>query len=101
MKNYSKLTITETARNTLKEDPRIFNVFKETFSSVSEIRDFIVDRYGKIPKGKVYRDMKNGKSRHVGYIYSFWNKDISHNSKSWYQTDWIEITAVKEVPVLL
>ena len=101
MKSYHKITITETGRDTLKDEPKIFNEFSLTFGSLDEIKEYIIDKYGKIPKSKVYVDDKNGISRQVGYHYSFWNKDVSHGSKSWYQTDWIEITEVTEVPVLL
>jgi hypothetical protein len=24
-----------------------------------------------------------------GFLHSFWNDDCSHDSKKWYQTDWI------------
>ena len=100
---YYKLTITETSRQTLKEEPETFNQRIETFKSLDDVNRFIIDRYGKMPsqKNKVYQDKKDGTSEAVGFIKSYWNKDISHNSKNWYQTDWITITEVTEKPVLL
>lgn len=100
-KDYLKLLITEVGRDTLKAEPHIFNKFSQIFSHTDEVKEFIIDRYGKIPKGKVYVDQKDGSPKQIGYHYSFWNKDISHDSKSWYQTDWIEITSVEETPILI
>ena len=94
-----EVVITETARNTLKEEPQCFNQIKKVFKNVEEIKAFLKDRYGKIPKirenNKIYVDTKDGKTNMVGFTYSFWNRDISHNSKAWYQTDWITIDETK------
>lgn len=100
--DYIKLHITETGRNCLKDQPAIFNDLTETFKTVEKAKDFLTDRYGQMPKGKnkIYIDTNN-EVKVLGFTHSFWNKDWSHNSKSWYQTDWIEITNVNEVPVLL
>lgn len=99
---YYELTINETARNHLKEEPRLFSTIQESFGTVSDIKDFLVDCYGKLPRGqaKIYRD-KNGQSQEIGFMHSFWNRDISHNSKAWYQTDWIEICKINAEPVLI
>ena len=87
-----EIRITETGRNTLKDRPCIFNSFIESCKSKQEMEDFFVDRYGKKPQGKnkVCIDTKTG-SKEIGFVHSFWNKDWSHDSKSWFQTDWIEI----------
>ncbi len=97
--NYFEVVIDETARNTPKDESRYFNSFTEKFKSFEEVKEYIIDRYGKIPKGKnkIYQDNavdSKGNNVQVGFMYSFWNKDISHNSKKWYQTDWI---VVKEI----
>ena len=95
--------IDETGRNNLKDKPSLFNSEKLYCKDLVEVKDKLIDRYGKMPKGrnKVYRDKKNGSSVVVGFTYSFWNKDISHGGKSWYQTDWIEIRDRQETPELL
>ena len=102
---YYKVHISETARNNPKlevDENRRFNDIVEKFKTLDEVKEFITDHYGKIPKRKdgntIYRD-PNGKP--VGFLHSFWNKDISHNSESWWQTDWIEVTSVTETPVLI
>jgi hypothetical protein len=100
---YYQLTIDETGRNSLKTKPQFFNAIVKDFGSIIDIENFISDRYGKIPKGKnkIYRDGENGRSQEVGFMHSFWNRDISHNSKAWYQTDWICICSMISKPVLL
>ena len=102
---YYKLSVVETARNTLKEVPIAFNHEVKTARTLEAIKEAIIDRYGKLPRRTpartIYRDTANGEAMPVGMMHSYWNRDISHNSPSWYQTDWIEITAVDESPVLL
>lgn len=95
-----KLVIDCTGRSSLKEKPQLFEEFSELFGSIEEAQEFLVDRYGKMPAGrnKIYID-RNGKPEVVGFTHSYWNSDISHNSKPWYQTDWVSATYVVEVPV--
>jgi len=99
--HYISLVITETGRNNLNERPQMFNEIKVTFMNENELREYLIDRYGKIPTGrnKIYRDRvndKNGKQIPNGFTHSFWNKDWSHNTPSYYQTDWIEFCKIKE-----
>jgi hypothetical protein len=102
---YFKVNINETGRNTLKEEAHTFNYISESFKTLEEAKQFLVDRYGTIPKrtfrNTMYRDLKNGSSVEIGFIKSYWNKDISHNSTSWYQTDWVEVTQVEEKTILV
>ena len=96
-----RITIESTARNSLKETGSMVDVVHETVINTKEAQEFLIERYGKLPggKSKVYIDDKDGNAKVVGFTYSFWNKDISHNSKSWYQTDWITAVEVEETPV--
>lgn len=97
---YNKLTITETARNSLREEPAIFNRIVETFPRISEVIDFLKERYGKMPKGKNKIQCEpNGEV--IGFLHSYWNEDFSHASGKWFQTDWIEVTEVYEKPILI
>ena len=100
---YYQLTINETARNHLKEEPNFLNTIKESFATITDTKDFLVDRYGKLPQGrsKIYQDKKNGQAQEIGFLHSFWNQDFSHNSKKWYQTDWIEVCKINTEPVLI
>ena len=96
-----EILITETSRNSLKEKPYRFNVIIERFQNREQFKLFLQERYSKIPRGKnkIYYETKDGKTIECGITHSFWNKDISHNSNNWYQTDWIEIKEVSESPL--
>ena len=103
---FYELSITETARNAPQldiDENRVFNKTVESFQTVEQVNEFLEDRYNKIPTGKnkIYRDQKNSEPKVVGFLHSFWNKDWSHNSKSWWQTDWITINKVNKTPFLL
>lgn len=96
--SYYKIGITETARNSPKEDienDHIFNQIEEKRSDLNLVKQFLIDHYGKMPsmKRKIYCDPN---SEEIGFIHSFWNKDCSHNSKAWWQTDWVCITKITE-----
>lgn len=97
-----KISITETGRGSLNEAPTIFSEDISQHATLEKVIEFLINRYGKMPKGKnkIYRDV-DGKSVVYGFLHSFWNWDCSHNSKKWYQTDWISITEVIETPVLI
>ncbi|MFA5380247.1 MAG: hypothetical protein WC455_31080 [Dehalococcoidia bacterium] len=95
-----QVTITSTGRNFLKEAATIFDHKSKMFSDIAEVKLYLADKYGKMPKGrnKIYRDKKDGSSITVGFLYSFWNQDWSHNSKKWYQTDWLEFKTINCEP---
>ena len=98
------LVIDETARHFLGDDPMLYNVIKESFYDLDGVRDFLVDRYGRMPGGrnKVYIDTQDG-TLEIGFTHSYWNRDGLHSGgNSWYQTDWIMICAVSgsSVPVI-
>jgi len=98
-----QLIISETGRNSLKEEASLFNVINESFKTMFDIKEYLIDRYGKIPKGKnkIYIDNKKGKAQEIGFLHSFWNSDISHDSKAWFQTDWIEVRETASKPILI
>lgn len=91
MKKEFVLLIDETGRDCLKGQVSCFNQIKETFKTKEELKNYLIDRYGKIPGGrhKIYQDKKDGSVECVGFLHSFWNRDVSNNSSKWYQTDWI------------
>lgn len=95
-----KLKITETSRNSLQEQPTTFNRIVEEFETKEECKDAIIQRYGRMPnkRNKIYTGPNNNPTV-VGFLYSFWNSDVSHNSKPWFQTDWICIYEVETKPI--
>ena len=97
-----KITITETGCNSLKEieQSSTFNQINEYFKTKEEAKKYLQERYDKKDFSKL-RKVYSGKDIEIGFTYSFWNKDISHNSKSWYQTDWVTIVEQIETPILL
>ena len=99
---YYKIQIDETGRNSLKDKSTFFNSLVKKVTSLEDVKEFLIDHYGTMPgkKHKIYVDDKNGKSKEVGFLHSYWNQDISHMSKKWYQTDWVTVTEVEEKPVL-
>lgn len=101
---YYKLKITETGRSNPAGESSVFNEDTVEFVKPEQIREYLIERYGRVPNGrhKVYMDDRNGKNPQViGFMHSFWNRDISHNSPNWFQTDWVTITEVYEKPFLL
>jgi len=98
--SYIKVSIVETGRNSLKDSPHIFNTESKNFKALEEAKEYIRERYGKIPKGrnKTYIDTTDGQVKEVGFTYSYWNTDYTTR---WFQTDWIEITEVTEKPISL
>ncbi len=93
MERYYKLVIEETTQNTLKDKPIKFNKLFLYFDEIKEVEEYLIKRYRKLPKitnnNKIYTEDKNNKSVEIGFTYSYWNNDISHNTKKWFQTDWI------------
>lgn len=91
-----ELRITETGRSNPGYVAETFNTIMESFKFKEQMVEYLIDRYGKMPGGKkkIYRDNINDgtipKIKIVGFLHSFWNRDCSHNSKKWFQTDWIE-----------
>ena len=109
MYDYYELEIVETGRDSLKADPEsdyCFNQIHETMKTEKEVVDYLTERYGKQLNFKklrpIYQDSVSGEPQQVGYLYSYWNRDISHGGKAWYQTDWITACKVtrNDTPIL-
>ncbi len=83
-----------------KEGYSTFNTSHEDFMSMAQARTFLKEKYGKCKRSKMYIDSKNGESVHVGYIYGFINRDISHDTKPWYQQDWVSIYEVSRQVII-
>jgi hypothetical protein len=100
--NY-EVEITETARTSPKADSQNFNTICKRFITLEGLKSYLEERYGKMPKGrrKIYVDKSDGSTAQVGFLHSFWDRDISHNSESWFQTDWICINKLIIEPVLI
>ena len=92
------VTIHCEARPNIKSpEKEIFDKIVEEFETIERVREFLKERYGKIPNGKrkIYIDDENGKRKVIGFLHSFWNKDYSHVGESWFQTDWIQFKEIE------
>lgn len=98
---YYKVRIAETGRDTPRHEPELFNEDIEVFKTLDEVKAHIVARYGKIPKRTYRNTVYCDPHEPIGFLRSFWSKDWSHDSKSWFQTDWVTVTEVTETPVLV
>jgi len=91
-----KLTITSIGRNSLKDNAVIFDeTNNKYFNNMDDAKKYLTEHYGKMPgtRNKIYID----DDIVIGFLHSFWNRDISHNSKPWFQTDWITFSEVKPI----
>ena len=98
METHYKLIIVETGQTRPGgEDATIFNEDVTSHKTLQDVKDYLFRRYDKHikPRRKIYVDTNNG-TKQAGWRYSFWNKDWSHNSKCWFQTDWIELWKVHQ-----
>lgn len=97
--SYYEVRIDETLKTCPKEERSSHsNTITKRVKTLNDAKKFITDRYGKMPggKNKIYVDGPDNNAIEMGFLHSFWNKDISHDSKPWYQTDWISIEKVIE-----
>lgn len=94
---YYELTIDETSMNLLKDKATNINTIKEIFDTKEDVKEFIIDHYGRMPYGrtKIYA----GESEEIGFMHSFWVTGIGNGS--WYQTDWVTVVEISTKPVLL
>src|ERR1035441_5360939 len=99
-----KIQIDETGRNSLKGEVTAFNFIVEYKKNLKEIKQYLIDRYGKMPnmKHKIhyeFKDKSKPDEKNIGFTHSFWNQDISHMTPKWYQTDWITVFETHSKPI--
>lgn len=101
-----RVIITSTGRNSMKDKPSIFDEETKLFKNREDALKFIKEKYGKVKTRKpMYVDDKKGKIQKIGYIFGFWNEDISHpyteegKKNRWYQEDWVELREEKYSPI--
>lgn len=101
MKFY-EVEITKTGKpfGRTEEDYSTFDREVKRFKTTEEVKAFLKESYGTCKRVKMYQDTKEG-SEHTGYIYCFKNKDWSHDSKGWFQQDWVSIDEMKSTRFVL
>lgn len=80
-----------------KEDYVCFDTTNENVPSVQSAKKLLKERYGRCKKIKIYKETKDSKDIHIGWVYCFNNNDISHNSKTWHQQDWVYLNEITPV----
>jgi hypothetical protein len=88
------LSITQTGKSFSSKDTfSIFNSLNVQFSTIKEAKEYLKITYPKCKRSKMFID-----NLHVGYVYRFFNEDISHLPiNKWIQRDWIEFQEVKTI----
>jgi len=91
--SYYEITTTKISRNNTRAQSYIFDTTEKTKSTLAEVKQYIIDNYGKIPRNKIYIDGAAGQAVQTGYIVSFWvDRDYrDEDHKKYLQTDWISI----------
>lgn len=102
MNTYYKVFIGRSSKNVgSKEGYTVFDKQEESFSTVKEAKNWILDKYGSFKKVKMYRDGKNNEAIHIGWIYCFKDYTWEDGKKLWFwEQDWIEIKEVKETTII-
>lgn len=79
----------------------IFDEEIKRFKTKEEVKAFLQERYNKVKKVPMYQDTANGETIKTGVIYCYKNKDWSHDSKPWYQQDWVTVNETTRKPIVL
>ena len=64
--SYFRVEISETARGSLRKsryESGLFNIVIEVFKSLNEVEQYLIDRYGKLPKSRKCVDNNNKHKR--------------------------------------
>lgn len=99
---YYKIIIRESSKPLFSKDNyQMFNQREENYKTIEEVKEYLKDYYKKCKKEKMYIDTKDQEAKHIGYIYSFINQDMSHMSEKWLQQDWVEIREIEEKNIII
>ena len=102
MNKYYEVSVLHTGKPVgSKEDYTTFDDSEKTFFTIKEVKEHLSVTYSKCKRVKMFVDTKDGKTKHTGYIYCFKNNDISHDSKMWYQQDWVSINEIQSTPIII
>jgi hypothetical protein len=94
MSTIIRLEIHETYKNRPANEQWVRGeIINQKFVDEESLKAYLTERYGHVPSGKkkIFLDRKDGKPIKVGFLHTFWNKDYSYNSKSYYQQDWLSL----------
>ncbi len=94
-----QLNITMTGKGYSPKDKwSNFGQDTKNFTSIQDAKDWLKEQYGKAKRVSMFIDLKDGKSKRIGYVIGFRNSDMSHYPvDKWLQQDWIEFREVKTI----
>ena len=104
MNKYYKLNIVKTGKDINNKKDNVYTMFDDEnleFETLEDVKNELKERYGNCKRIYCYMDDKEGNPKKIGYIYCFKNKDISHDSKWWYEQDWVNININTSEDILL
>ncbi len=96
-----EITRTGKPKGNTEERYSTFDTDLKCFDDVEEARAWIDEEYGNHKREKMYCDDSEGNAKHVGWIFGFSNKDISHDSPEWWQQDWVSVWDVRRERIVL
>lgn len=89
---YYRVIVSKTSKTPYrKEAYHFWDTEVKKFDTLEEMKEYL-----SFYKGMRREKMYIGERKHIGYIYTFRNRDISHNSEEWIQQDWVEAQEVDE-----
>ena len=107
MTTYYEVHVDETSKpmGNKIESGRGYSLFNQEvmkFKTFAEVKEFIKNKYSGHKKSKIYRDIDGGSSKHIGYTYSFRNREYDRNGDySYYQQDWVTVYEIKSTNIII
>jgi hypothetical protein len=86
------------------ENARVFNKEILKAPTLDALWERVLERYGLerrpriTDRNAVYTEAEGGDVR-TGFLRSYWNRDLSHHGKAWWQIDWVAFEKVTTEPV--
>lgn len=75
-----------------KSTRHIYDQKKIQLPTIAAVREWIADNLpAKCKREKIFIDDINRNAQHIGYIYSFKNRDLSHHSEWWWEQVWLDV----------
>ena len=104
---YYKVLVTSTGKTPRSSDDlfAMISQYTREFADLQQVKDYLEATYDqkcRSHRRKIFQDTSSGNYDHIGYIYRFREKDWSHSPvQEWIQEDWVTITKVEEVIIVL
>lgn len=94
-----QLHITRTAKK-YSGEVQIYDKSQKDFSSLADAKQWLKDEYGTSKRVPMFVDDKQGKSKKVGYIYSYKNYEYEDGKKyNYIEQHWVSFYKLTELTV--